>query len=215
MDSDSCIKIADISRCRGRPKTVPDGEQRQSIVETARQLFIEKGYGATTTDEIAARCKISKQTLYRLFPGKPALFHEVVTASRSNWLNFPVPDELPLEAALEHLFHAQMDDKTEHDRLELLRIVLAEGSTFPELNQAVRSCGSEISRKDLAFWLTQQYQRGRLKPCDAHRTADILMDMVYGAIVLREAGLVEYPKGAERRAHIRACIELFLHGLAA
>ncbi len=206
--------MGDAGRCRGRPKTRPDAAQRRAIVEMACQLFLEKGYGATTTDEIAAACKISKQTLYRLFPGKPGLFKEVIAATRAKWLNFPVDETLPLDAALERMFQASLDEEADRVRLGLLHLVVAEGGHFPELREAVRLCGAEVSRAELAGWLARQSARGRLKPCDPRRAANILMDMVYGAIIVKSTGEVEYPAGAERVEHIHACIQMFLHGLA-
>lgn len=49
-------------------------ENRQSILKTAEEVFLEKGFSATTTDEIAERAGVTKKTLYSYFPSKVALY---------------------------------------------------------------------------------------------------------------------------------------------
>ncbi len=72
------------------------------MVPCARELFLEKGYGCTTTEDIAVKSHISKQTLYRLFPDKPAIFAAVIDGHCRTMLDLPCDyDNLPLDAALE------------------------------------------------------------------------------------------------------------------
>ncbi len=47
---------------------------KQTILKTAEEVFLEKGYSATTTDEIAERAGVTKRTLYSYFPSKVALY---------------------------------------------------------------------------------------------------------------------------------------------
>jgi len=55
-----------------------DREQRQSeLLETAIEVFAERGYQAATMDEIAERAGVSKGMLYIYFKNKEALFGAV------------------------------------------------------------------------------------------------------------------------------------------
>ena len=65
-------------RSRGRPKTAPDAAHRTEIVAEALRIFRELGYAKLTTDAVAARCQISKTTLYRLFPSKTDLIAAIM-----------------------------------------------------------------------------------------------------------------------------------------
>jgi AcrR family transcriptional regulator len=56
---------------RGRPA---NETLRQTIVDTAGELFAELGFQATTLDKVAQRAKISKLSIYRHFENKEALF---------------------------------------------------------------------------------------------------------------------------------------------
>lgn len=199
---------------RGRPKIQADTTQREAIVATARMLFLQKGYGATTTEDIVGQCRISKQTLYRLFPGKATLFAAVVVAGREQWLNLPVPDDLPLETALEKIFRLDISEGEERERLQQIQMTLAEAQLHPELREIVKYCGSDQAHEQLAAWLQGQAERGRLRVVgDALATAQMLTDMVFGALLRRTIGNVEWRSGEDWRAHVKAAIGVFLHGV--
>jgi len=203
----------EISRNRGRPKLASDETQRIQIVEGARALFLEKGYGRTTTDDVAAGCRISKQTLYRLFPGKAALFAAVVDAHRYSMLALPGDyDAMPLDQALQQIFQIDIDPKLDGDRMALLRLVALESLQHPELEEMLLLYGAERSRAELAKWLTRQRDRGLIELDDADSAAGILMGMMFGAMVLKAGGKAA-PPSCPKRAHIQTCVSIFLNGV--
>jgi AcrR family transcriptional regulator len=51
---------------------------RRRIVEAARDLFLERGYPATSMEAISVAANVPQATLYRLFPAKSAVLKEVV-----------------------------------------------------------------------------------------------------------------------------------------
>jgi AcrR family transcriptional regulator len=53
---------------------------RQGLVETARKLFAEGGYEATSIEAVAAASGVSRGALYHHFTGKEALFEAVLEA---------------------------------------------------------------------------------------------------------------------------------------
>lgn len=48
-------------------------ETQRHIAETARALFLERGYGATSIRDIADEADVAVQTIYNAFQGKPAI----------------------------------------------------------------------------------------------------------------------------------------------
>ena len=50
------------------------------ILAAAGELVAERGLGGLSLDEVASRSGVSRATVYRLYPGKAALFREVVLA---------------------------------------------------------------------------------------------------------------------------------------
>jgi len=53
-------------------------ENRRAVLEAARQLFLERGYAATTVSAIAAEAGVSVETVYKAFGNKPGLVKAVV-----------------------------------------------------------------------------------------------------------------------------------------
>lgn len=77
---------------------------RADLVAAAKKLFVEKGYGETSTPEIAASAGVTRGALYHHFVDKRALFHAVVereAAAIAEEIEKATPDTLgPREALL-------------------------------------------------------------------------------------------------------------------
>src|SRR5437899_12625269 len=58
----------------------PDPDARQRVLATALELVGRDGLGRLSMDEVAAAAGVSRASLYRLFPGKPALLRELIVA---------------------------------------------------------------------------------------------------------------------------------------
>jgi len=58
-------------------------ERRKAIVEAAMPLFARKGFGGTTTKEIAEAARISEALLFKHFPTKSALYQEMLRSGCS------------------------------------------------------------------------------------------------------------------------------------
>jgi AcrR family transcriptional regulator len=55
-------------------------QTRRLIVDAARRLFLERGYGVTTMDAIAAEAGVAVSTVYAIFKNKRAFLREFRTA---------------------------------------------------------------------------------------------------------------------------------------
>jgi len=53
-------------------------ERREQLIAVARALFAEKGFEATSIEEIANRAKVSKPVVYEHFGGKEGLYAVIV-----------------------------------------------------------------------------------------------------------------------------------------
>jgi AcrR family transcriptional regulator len=52
-------------------------DRRAAIVNTARRIFVEKGFYRTTTRELAAAAGVSEALLFKHFPNKKALYRAI------------------------------------------------------------------------------------------------------------------------------------------
>ncbi|GLK56876.1 AcrR family transcriptional regulator [Methylopila capsulata] len=198
---------------RGRPRT-PSGERRARIVAAARAIFVDAGYGAMTTNAVAARCQVSKRTIYEQFANKAELFGAIVDSHRPEMLRLPPADAgMSLEDALAEIFRLDIDEDSDRIRNAFIRAALKDGDAFPEVHHLVVAKGVEPSRRALAEWLDERRREGRLAFADAEQTARLLMDLIFasaGAAAFRPG---PWPDLASRAAHQRYCISVFLNGV--
>ncbi|GAA0471559.1 TetR/AcrR family transcriptional regulator [Streptomyces olivaceiscleroticus] len=108
---------------RGRPSFSEDRRQaiRMEIAEAAAELFSDRGYEATTVEQIAAAAGISLRTFYRYCPAKEDALTPVFTASVSGLV-----DQLAIRSADEPL-------------VEAVGAAFAEGASFRRLADAERA----------------------------------------------------------------------------
>lgn len=69
-------------------------QKKQFIVETARLVFVEKGFKNVTMKDIVDACGISRGGLYLYFDSTEALFREVLETERMENYD-PLPDGFP------------------------------------------------------------------------------------------------------------------------
>lgn len=56
----------------------------QELLDAALELFVEKGFAGTRSEEVATRAGVSKGTLYLYYPSKEELFKAVIRHNLSN-----------------------------------------------------------------------------------------------------------------------------------
>ena len=54
------------------------GGSREAIVEAAERLFLERGFGSVTMDELAEAAWVARRTLYNQFASKEEIFREML-----------------------------------------------------------------------------------------------------------------------------------------
>lgn len=62
-------------------------DTRQGIIDAARELFSERGYAATSIDEIVARARVTKGAMYHHFGSKEEVFRLVLETVESEFIN--------------------------------------------------------------------------------------------------------------------------------
>ena len=77
-----------MSELDGRQRVRMTGrERREQLLDVGRSLFAEKGFDATSIEEIAARAGVSKPVVYEHFGGKEGLYAVVVDREMSALLD--------------------------------------------------------------------------------------------------------------------------------
>ena len=128
-------------RPRRRSRRLGAAERRSQLVVTAQRLFADRGYRATTMDDIAHAAGVTKPLLYQHFASKRALYlelvqhvsDELVAALRSAHGRAGGPREL-----VEHGYRAYFEMIVTHR--DAFRLVFGRHAPDdPELSSAVRA----------------------------------------------------------------------------
>ncbi|HEY7415692.1 MAG TPA: TetR/AcrR family transcriptional regulator, partial [Ktedonobacteraceae bacterium] len=117
-------------------------QTRERLRTAAHRLFLQQGYTATSIDAILAEAGISsKETLYRHYANKEALFVDVLSHLTMEQPGFserlaalPPPYDLPsLQEALTQLSREILSMIYQPGYLPLVRMIIAEMPRFPQL----------------------------------------------------------------------------------
>jgi TetR/AcrR family transcriptional repressor of mexJK operon len=140
-----------------------------AIREAAATLFLEKGYQATSMDDIAAAAQVSKQTIYTHFVNKEELFADLVLTNADRVETFistmgETATEAPdTEAALRRLARLYIHFVIRPEVLRLRRLVLGEAGRFPDLARTYYERILERIYAALAGLLQQLADKGDLR----------------------------------------------------
>src|SRR3954452_2134099 len=118
-------------------------QTRDAIVTAAFELFADKGYAATTIDEIADRADVAPRTFFRYFPAKEAvLFHgsEHQVADAVARLRERPADESPYQSLLAVLRSIGAELSSDDKREMLLAKFAAENDRLFEHHRGVMIC---------------------------------------------------------------------------
>lgn len=111
----------------------------QELLEAALSLFVEKGFAATRSEEIAARAGVSKGTLYLYFPSKEELFKAVVRQNLTTLIAEGQEMAGGFEGTTSHLLQCLMQEwwtrVVNTPASGIFKIMLSEARNFPELAQ--------------------------------------------------------------------------------
>jgi len=112
-------------------------DRAAEILEAALACFAEKGFAATRMEDIAARAKITKGTIYLYFRGKEDLFKGLARRSIGVQLDavktFVAGFEGPTPELLRLVLTTAGQFAITSDRVVLPKLLLAEANKFPEL----------------------------------------------------------------------------------
>jgi AcrR family transcriptional regulator len=147
----------------------PEPAAKERILEAALSLVGAHGLGALSMDDLATQAGVSRATLYRLFPGKSALFTSLIRAYSPlepvSRLATEMQDEPP-EVVMPEI--ARTVYRTVYGsgetRLGIMRAVFFEVSSLaPDAEDSAREAMQTIIGS-VGAYVMMQMQSGRLRP---------------------------------------------------
>ncbi len=149
--------------------------RRQAIIDVARRIFLENGYGATSMSSIAAAVGGSKGTLYAYFRSKTELFSAVVQdiSGQFGETEFSLAVQgSDLRRDLTAIGARLMTFIRRPEAMAMQRLVIGEAERFPELGQAFYDAGPRRKLAALARAFETLMEQGRLRRGDPTLAAE-------------------------------------------
>ena len=204
----------------GRPPKELAGEVDARILDAARKVFLERGFGGASIDEIAEVARSGKPTIYARFRDKRALFTAVMMRdilSRITDFKAGVPVGATVEERLTSAASTLLHWGFDSDRIALMRLAIAEARRFPDLASTVGAKARELSTELGVHLLEQVAQSDELSSLPAfaperlRTTARLFLDLVAVPMLLRALYEVNLKTlDAEIDAHVARGVAVFL-----
>lgn len=203
-------------------ETTRSARKRSAILDAATKVFLAGGYLGTNVDEIAALSGVSKQTLYKHFGSKEALFVEIVTnvsTTNSNAVHNDVADlekDGDVATYLVDYAYRQLTVVLTPRTMQLRRLVIGEVGRFPELAKALYERGPQRALDALAALFERLDKRGVLTIDDSKTAASqfnwlVMAEPLNRAMLLGDSAI---PKPADLRKHAEEGVRVFLAAYA-
>ena len=190
----------------------------EELVAAALDVFVERGYEATTLADVARRAGVTKGTIYLYFENKEALFKAVVRETI-----------VPVIAKGEEL--ARSFTGSARDLLEQLvreywrmvgetplagipKLMMAEAATFPELTRFYYDEVVTRGHRLMAGVIERGIENGEFRRVDVKLAAKLAMSPLMHATVVRRAFASCMPEDFNVQDYLDTHIDLYLHGIA-
>ncbi|MET8944278.1 TetR/AcrR family transcriptional regulator [Streptomyces sp. NPDC004542] len=194
----------------GRPGRPRSAAADTAILAATREALVELGWSKLTLGDVATRARVAKTTLYRRWAGKNEL---VVDAVAELFDELELPDRGSLAADIEGVVLQFAAILARPEAKSGLMAAVAESTRDDALRQRVRASIVDRQKRLVLEGRARAQARGELPaeadPVEAARTADLIFDVVAGAVVHRT--LVSGKPADEE--WVRSFTRVLLHGL--
>lgn len=190
-------------------------DARTRILDAAFASFMELGYAATSTLEIATRARVSKRELYALVGNKQEMLAACVSA-RAKRMQLPahlpvLHDRETLARVLASLGAHLVREITDPAVVGVFRLAIGEAVGAPEVARALDAIGREATRAALRQVIARAQTSGLLegRPTELGAQFGALLwgDLMIGLLL----GVAKRPSSREIAGRARRATAAFLH----
>jgi len=192
--------------------------RRESILNAAFCVIMERGYERASTLDIATRAKVSKRELYALFQSKQDIFTECIAARAERMrrpLALPAPqDRATFLAVLTGFASTFLRELGSPAVIAVYRLAALEAERSPQVAQALETAGREANRAALIELLKSAQSCGFVGQGDPSAMATEFFSLLVGDLLVRLILRVTDPPSAkeiDRRVRVAADALMRLH----
>lgn len=199
----------------GRPAAGEGEERVRHILGSARRVFFDQGYGSASLEGIANAAGVAKTTIYRHFGSKKALFERCLSEATATLRVQLAEASEPasIGEGLRFMALCLLDVIYLPENVDLMRLLFAESSRFPELGRAYGTHAKSVFITEMVRYLGRDAVGVRLAVDDAAMAAEefhhLVMSARYFDVLM---GVAAIPDADERGEIAQRAVRLFLSG---
>lgn len=189
------------------------GKRREAMLSAAHELFVEKGFEATTLNDIVRRSGGSLATLYDMFENKPGLLRSLVT-ERCVTINGAIDSALataaPFDQSLRAIAAEMLDRFLDPVYMGLFRVVIAQCANQPDLGRQIYDAGPVVCQSRAAAFFAREMATGTMASDDPMAVSTLFFQMVCGDFLSQMVfGLPVELSPTQRAAHLDHVLPIF------
>lgn len=214
MPSDAAVTRNESAATR---KRLSPEARRRAILDAAQQVFFQKGYTATSLDEIIRLGGGSRRSIYSEFGSKRGLFNALLAeVSNSIYSILDALDSSPMTTAeLLSRVGVLLMEQLATTEYNFMRIAVMESLTSPEITRLYHENGPQKIEEKVAALLEEASDREAVGIADCREASRLFIGMmreeVYTRLLLRQEAL---PGAAHIQGIVPTLVRVVLHGLA-
>ncbi len=196
----------------GRPTAAELERRKERVMQVATELFVERGFAATSLVDIARGAGVATRTLYQHFGDKELIFREVIFARDAEAALQP-PKVEPGDTLYSALLNASnyAYEITYRERsIGLMRLMIAESNRFPEFMQSVAKSIFSHFRSNIEKVLEALAGAGLIPQGNHARSAELFSDLVLGSHPIMT--YTNWDSALPGKADVEERLEMFILG---
>ena len=192
----------------------------QELLDAALDLFVEKGFAATRSEEVASRAGVSKGTLYLYYPSKEELLKEVIRHNVVNQIAEGIEIVRAFEGSsaelLAYVLRLWWERVGETRASGILKLMMSEVRNFPEIAQFWIDEVTSPADRMIAEIVQRGIDSGEFRPVHVGDVVHALISPLLFLVMNKHSlGACVASEKLDPRAIIEAQIDLVLNGLHA
>lgn len=207
------------------PPALPQRQRRkearpQELLDAALGLFVEKGFAATRSEEVAARAGVSKGTLYLYYPSKEELLKAVVRENLSGLIaeGSGIADHYEGSASelMGLLLNTWWERVGDSPASGIFKIIITEVGNFPDL---ARFYSEEVIQPARALFqkvLQRGVRSGEFRPVQVDDAVHVLLfPLLMLCLNKHSVGACNVDAAIDPRRFLATHVDVLLRGLQA
>jgi TetR/AcrR family transcriptional repressor of mexJK operon len=185
-------------------------KKREAILHGGKAVFLKRGFGGASMDQVAAAAGVSKMTVYRHFGSKEDLFAGVITELCQRIVAEDLAEIFAREPrqALRAFARKMTDIVFAPDTAELHRIVIAESRRFPKLGALFYETGPQACIDALEDYFVRNKSDRRFNVDNPRRSAEEFLELLRGYSHLKMLlGIDKAPSAKDIEARIDSAVK--------